>query len=257
MRFQSVQDILKEYDARVARIMFHRQEEGLLHHSYDWEMTVYDFLQHRDTEGLTAFLNHEDAAADKINMGVLAEDNTRSVRNNAICLIAFIAGMVIRDGYLDVETSYSISDACIQIIEEADDAETVTMCAHAGLLRYIQAIEEYQPGKYHHLVRKAKDDVYRHLHEKLTVEAVAERLGVNASYLSHVFRQATGTPLKQFIRRERIYRAQNLLKFSDFSIVEISKYLGFPTQSYFTEVFRRQTGETPQHYRDRSRLMLD
>ena len=50
-------------------------------------------------------------------------------------------------------------------------------------------------------------------------------------------------------RQEKIRRSRNLLQYSDYSIQEISFYLGFSSQSHFCKVFQEITGETPGHYK--------
>ena len=100
------------------------------------------------------------------------------------------------------------------------------------------------------MVKRTKEYVYKHFHEELTVEKIAKALGVNSDYLSRVFKKAEGISLKRYILQERTTRAKNLLRYSDYSILEISKYLGFSTQSHFTEVFKRFSDMTPQAFRN-------
>ena len=56
--------------------------------------------------------------------------------------------------------------------------------------------------------------------------------------------------LADFIQLQRIEEAKNLLRFSDYQISEISTFLAFSSQSYFTSVFKRHTGVTPKKYRE-------
>ena len=44
--------------------------------------------------------------------------------------------------------------------------------------------------------------------------------------------------------------AQNMLSYSNYSILDISMSLGYPSQSAFSTVFKKQTGMTPKKYRD-------
>jgi len=50
--------------------------------------------------------------------------------------------------------------------------------------------------------------------------------------------------------RQRIERAQELLRETQLALVEIASQVGFETQSHFTSVFRRLTGITPKRYRE-------
>jgi len=82
------------------------------------------------------------------------------------------------------------------------------------------------------------------------VEDIASALSVSTTYLSRVFREAEQISLKQYIQKERIERAKNLLRCSNDSIQSISHCLGFVSQSHFTECFRKVTGLTPLKYRN-------
>ena len=57
--------------------------------------------------------------------------------------------------------------------------------------------------------------------------------------------------MKEYLNQVRTERAKNLLKYSNSSLVEISDYVGFSSQSYFGSVFKRIAGMTPQQYRNR------
>ena len=47
----------------------------------------------------------------------------------------------------------------------------------------------------------------------------------------------------------KIEKAKNLLRFSDFSMVEIASYLSFSSQSHFIKLFSEETNLTPKKYR--------
>lgn len=55
--------------------------------------------------------------------------------------------------------------------------------------------------------------------------------------------------VSSYIQSKKIETAQNMLCHSDYAISVISTTLAFPSQSYFTSVFREKTGTTPTQYR--------
>ena len=59
-----------------------------------------------------------------------------------------------------------------------------------------------------------------------------------------------GTNVNQFINDAKIRAAENMLRYSDFPILDISISLGFSSQSAFSSVFKKITGMTPKIYRD-------
>ncbi len=98
------------------------------------------------------------------------------------------------------------------------------------------------------LVRKAVTYISGHLSEKITVRKMAAELNMNASYLSHQFKDQTGISLTEFINREKIEEAKTMLRRNRGTLLEISQQLGFSSQQYFQNVFRKTTGSTPAQY---------
>lgn len=99
-------------------------------------------------------------------------------------------------------------------------------------------------------IERIKAHMRLHYHENLTLEVLADMAAMNASYLSAYFRKQTGVGFKEYLTQLRIEAAQRLIIESDLRIYEIAERVGFSDPKYFSETFRRLTGETPQSYRD-------
>ena len=98
-------------------------------------------------------------------------------------------------------------------------------------------------------LRKVQDHVSEQLAEEISVEALAELVDLSPFHFSRVFKQATGMPPMQFVTRERITRAQQLIRETSRSLIEIALEVGYTSPSAFTKVFRRVTGMTPMEFR--------
>ena len=92
------------------------------------------------------------------------------------------------------------------------------------------------------------DYIYDHLHTKITLANLSELTGLNSSYLSRLFHKETGMTVSDYIQQTKIETAKNMLLHSSYSAAEIASILAFSDQSYFTEVFKKQTGLTPKRY---------
>lgn len=135
------------------------------------------------------------------------------------------------------------------MIEQAGTKEEVLTRLYISLWMFADEIQKYREKDYHYLIKRTKEYIYKHFHEEVTVNQIAKALCVNLDHISRVFKKVEGISLKNYIQQERITRAKNLLKYSEYSILEIGQYLGFSTQSHFTEVFKRFSGMTPQVFR--------
>ena len=99
--------------------------------------------------------------------------------------------------------------------------------------------------------------IQTHLSEDLSLNQLAEHCHFHPVYLSRVFKEATGETLSEYINHVKQKRAEELLRASDLSVLEISRITGFATDNYFCRWFRKRAGVTPQAYRTRSRKGRD
>jgi AraC-like DNA-binding protein len=71
-------------------------------------------------------------------------------------------------------------------------------------------------------------------------------------YLSALFKKTEQITITDYILREKVKLAKNLLTYSEYTIEHIGLYLGFSSQSHFGKVFKKYTGVTPNLYRQRN-----
>lgn len=100
-------------------------------------------------------------------------------------------------------------------------------------------------------IEKCKDYIFQHLHEKISVQNMADELFLNANYLSELFHQHEGITITDFILKEKVNLTKNLLSYSPYTYSEIAAYLGFSSQSHLGKIFKKHTGLTLKQYRDR------
>ncbi len=100
------------------------------------------------------------------------------------------------------------------------------------------------------VVGMVTDYVKNHLHEDISLTQLASHVGINASYLSRVFRRATGSTLLAYISTERMNLAYTLLAKESVLIQDISKALGFATPAYFSYFFKKNAGISPREWRE-------
>ena len=103
------------------------------------------------------------------------------------------------------------------------------------------------------LVRKVQQYILEHLDSECSREHIAEAVFLNPDYLSRMFKKNTGMGLNDYILRQRMSLAKQLLANTEESIGRISEKTGFSYVAYFSKVFKRETGLTPMAYRNRHR----
>src|SRR3954469_20135779 len=100
-----------------------------------------------------------------------------------------------------------------------------------------------------HQLRKVEDYVAEHLAEEISIEALANLAELSPSHFSHVFKESTGMTPLHFITRQRITRAQQLIRETSRSLIDIGLEVGYTSPSHFAQVFRRVVGVRPTEFR--------
>lgn len=100
------------------------------------------------------------------------------------------------------------------------------------------------------LVKRAVVYLHQNYSRALSRWEIAEAIGVNEDYLSRVFNRELGLSPWEYLNRYRVNCAKDLLRRTDDNIRTIAKQVGFKDQAYFSRVFHKLTGLSPNAYRD-------
>jgi two-component system response regulator YesN len=100
-------------------------------------------------------------------------------------------------------------------------------------------------------VAEAKRYVIMNPGEKISMEEMAQRIHMNSSHFSRMFKFETGENFISFVTRVKMERAQELLDQSDLTVQEIAEQLGYEHTSYFIKLFRNYSGHSPSEQRRR------
>lgn len=77
----------------------------------------------------------------------------------------------------------------------------------------------------------------------------AERLKMNSSYLSTLFKKENGTTLTDYVNQKRVEHAIFLLNSTSLQVQSIAQQCGIPDVNYFSKTFKKIVGKTPMEYR--------
>ena len=98
------------------------------------------------------------------------------------------------------------------------------------------------------IVSRAKAFVHEHYKEDISRTEIAECVYLTPEYMAKMFKKETGISLKQYITDFRIDKAKELLSRADVRISDVATEVGFDNFSYFSTVFKKTTGLTPNEY---------
>ncbi|AWL96891.1 MULTISPECIES: helix-turn-helix domain-containing protein [Bradyrhizobium] len=98
-------------------------------------------------------------------------------------------------------------------------------------------------------VKRACERLDSDLGGRLSLQLIAAEFGLSVSHFSRAFRISTGLPPHQWLLRQRVNAAKQLMTARDLSLSEIAISAGFANQSHFTKVFSVQVGISPAAWR--------
>lgn len=100
---------------------------------------------------------------------------------------------------------------------------------------------------YDFAIEKVRRYIKSHLHEDISVNALAEMVHLNSAYFGRYFKKVTFMSVRQYIYENRMKLAIELLAQKKYTVVEIAKIVGYDFK-YFFPLFKKYTGYTPKEY---------
>lgn len=235
-----------------SEMLFFHEEYGNHHNPYEAEQREMAGIENGNLQQLQQS-KEEDFSG---QLGVLSPDPLRNAKYLGIICVALSSRAAIRGG-VPYELAYTLADAYCQQIDAIDtiNATRLEAIIHNIQVTYTELVAQQKSTASGQtaaspLASHAKDYIFSHLHGKLTVNDVADALKTHPNNLNRVFKQAEGITVHDYILREKISLARNMLTYSDKTYTEIAATLGFASQSHLGTVFKKFAGMTLKQYRD-------
>ncbi|MEI7026496.1 response regulator transcription factor [Paenibacillus sp. y28] len=99
------------------------------------------------------------------------------------------------------------------------------------------------------IVKEAQKYMLAHLSQNISLQEIADYLGLHPAYLSRIFKLEAGENLSEYMTRLKLEKSVQMLTLSSMKIYEISLQIGYQNPAYFNKVFKKHFGLTPQEYR--------
>lgn len=173
-----------------------------------------------------------------------------------------ISGMCVRFSYILEEIVQTVNKKYCNLnkLETLDAYLTMNqqkIMTRAALIaqfekevrRLFSILEEYMLVYKDNVVRQACQYVVEHVDEKIGLTMISDTLGISKNYFCSLFKQETGENFLNYVTRTKIKRAKYLLKEKNMRIYEVCNYLGYTDTTYFTKLFKKYNGMTPNEYK--------
>jgi AraC family transcriptional regulator len=132
-------------------------------------------------------------------------------------------------------------------LDSVEQAMAVTLVnGHAVRHRPVQI---YQGGLGSARLRRIKELVHAKMEDDLSLDEMAQSVGLSTAHFARMFRKSTGETPHQFVLRQRVERAKAMLRAAGARVLDVAVACGFKTQQHFAQVFCDVCGISPTRYR--------
>lgn len=150
------------------------------------------------------------------------------------------------------------------LFQEMEKNEGMQEEASGGNIYKLSEIEEYyvnrlkkltafrtrlESEKYSRAVREVLRYIHQHYSEEISLDTLGEELGMNGVYLGQILKKETGNTFLKYLTNYRMEEAKRLLNDGGYNISEVSQMVGYKTSQYFSQIFMKYMGMSPQEYR--------
>ena len=189
------------------------------------------------------------------------EEASRSILTQAKqCKIAYRdAVYIIKDickAVIEIQRkSSNIQPAFLPRMEEVNALEVLILSPEINISPLMVAILPYISEKTNDTEKSSdkipvqiKEYIDTHYSEEMSLDILADKVGISSKYLSRVFKQAMGVNLSDYLTYVRVEKIKAML-LTDMTLNQISEQVGIFNRTTFTRMFKRLEGVTPSEYR--------
>ena len=183
--------------------------------------------------GTTLFRSHE-------HIGIL--------KARALEIIFIIARAAVEAG-ANLEEILGFKYQYIQNLSQDDSPETLYYFLRKAFDQLFECIYQNRNIRHTRVFTKAKEFIWGNYNQEISLKKMAEAVGINPFYLSHLFRKEMGISFLEYLTSVRLSIAKKLLQQTNLSIIEICLEVGYQDPSHFAKIFRKKEGIPPTEYR--------
>lgn len=223
-------------------------------------------LRHEEDQFQRIPLNAEEALLEKIrcgqynkiqspafekmddNLGMMAIDKTTGYIYVTVTAIALFSRTAIQCG-VEPDAAFTLSDALLLHLSVAKTTEEIHNIYQLSAVLFAKRVAHKKDNARSYQIDRACNYISHNIFHKITIPEIADYVQLSQTYLCRLFNAEMGLSLHNYIQREKIKIACNLLMHTDRPISEISVYIGFQSQSNFCTVFRKWQNMSPSAYR--------
>lgn len=226
--------------------LFNLREDAEFHVPVDFETGVCEAIEAGNAELLQRRLLQPSQG----KVGMMSSNPLQQQKYAFVSFATLLTRAAIRGG-LPGETAFNLSDVYCQRADAQLEITAVQKLTFTMAMDFCRRVADTKnSGAQSPAVKTCINYISEHLHDDLRLEELSRCCGLCSRSLSLKFKAEMGMGIPEYIHREKLREARYLLDCTDYTLAEIAGFLNYPTQSYFTQIFKKYQGCTPQQYRD-------
>jgi AraC family transcriptional regulator len=139
------------------------------------------------------------------------------------------------------------SESVTEFLDSVEQAIAVALVNDHAIRQ--SSVPEYRGGLGAARLRRIKEFVHAKMEDDLSLDELAQSVGLSTAHFARMFRKSTGETPHQFVLRLRVERAKAMLRASDARVLDVAMACGFKTPQHFAQVFRDVCRVSPTEYR--------
>ena len=170
------------------------------------------------------------------------------VKSRILELVVLLSRAALEGG-ADVEQIFGLNYTYLSQIHSFKTIDELTQWLSKIIIRFTDCVFKLKDVKHVGAIYRAVHYINRNYTNKITLEEVASVVYFSPTYFSKIFKEEMKMNFNAYVNKLRIDFSKKLLLADNSSIANIAAAIGYEDQSYFTKVFKKQTGVSPGQFR--------
>ncbi len=181
-----------------------------------------------------------------------SSDPLRNAKNYCIIMNTLLRKAAEDGGVHPIYIDSTSSKFALRI-ELLPDTKACSSMMREMFTSYCRLVYKHSMRKYSPIVQKAILIIDSDISAELSLNSLAQKLGISAGYLATVFKKETEKTVSEYIKDKRIEHAMYLLSTTHLQIQTVALHCGIMDVQYFSKIFKKKIGKNPKEYREATR----
>ena len=220
-----------------------RKDSALYEKAIRFKLDIYHALQAGQQEKVEKFLDRY-----KKELQLLPYCPLELIRTISSDLITTFMVFSFEQGIDSKSLLYS-NHSPAELILLSNSLDDIFSILHQTTVQIFESLSVKSQADTISTIHRIKNYVHTHVSEDISLESISEVVYLTPNYISSLFKRETGVSFKDYVLQVKIQKAKELLQSNKLKINEIAQAVGYNNSTYFSKVFRRETGRYPSEYR--------